>query len=419
MSDSLSILAGIAADKGTPCYVYRQDKVDSQVESLRRAFGDRLRISYAVKANPNRELLRRLRTRVDYLDVSSAGEAVLASKIGWEPAKMSFTGPAKTDDDLQTALDLSIGEVVVESLPEAERLDALAARGGRTQNVLLRLSPSRLPRGFGVNMAGKPTQFGVDEEDMEAVVGRLRDRPNLRLCGFHIYSGTQCLRADSVAENYEIFLDLFRRAIRRAGLPPKRLILGSGLGIPYHQGDEAIDLPALAERINPAFDALRSEAETSETELVLETGRYLVGEAGLYLTRVVNLKQSRGVSIAVCDGGMNHHLGACGHLGSVIHRNYRIFKVDPSADTSDTRSYDLVGPLCTTIDTLGRSVELPELAVGDVIAVRSSGAYGITASPLNFISHAPPKEYLVETLEGEPTARDVSEFSPRSDCLLP
>lgn len=390
-------LQAIANEHGTPCFVYFFDQVIDRIRSLREAFGGRFEISYAVKSNPNRALLQRIQQHVNRLDISSGGELRKAVDLGWPPQRISFTGPGKRLAELQAAIEHRIGEVIVESAEEAVSLDELAGSQGVKQAILVRIAPKRLPRGFGVNMAGKPTQFGIDEEDLDDALKQIQKLPNLDLAGFHIYSGTQCLKAESVAENYEIFMDIFRRATETHNITPRMLVFGSGLGIPYHENDEPIDLEPIAQRINPQLDQLKAEARFADTQCLLELGRYLIGEAGIYLTSVLRVKESRGAHVAICDGGMNHHLGACGHLGGVIHRNYRIFKVTPSPQDTELIPHELVGPLCTSIDTLGHGVQLPLLKEGDVIGIHCSGAYGLTASPVNFISHEPPKELIVET----------------------
>ena len=256
-------------------------------------------------------------------------------------------------------------------------------------------------------MAGRPAQFGVDEEELADALAEIRRFENLDLVGFHIYSGTQCLFAESIAMNFEIFAQIFSRLADEFDLAPKRLVFGAGFGIPYHSGDEALDLTAVARRANPILDRLREEIRFRDSAFSLELGRYLVGESGTYLTRVVGVKQSRGTEFLILDGGMNHHLGACGHLGSVIHRNYPIFRVE-SEPAAEERTYDLVGPLCTSIDRIGHEVSLPATGVGDLLGVGASGAYGPTASPTAFIAHDPPKEILVETRDGKSHAEDVS-----------
>lgn len=395
MTDQREVLTDVARRFGTPSFVYFLDQVRSRLAALRDAFGGRFEISYAVKSNPNPTLIAWMKDHVQVLDVSSGGELRRALAAGWSANRISFTGPGKSRRELSDAVSAGIGTLVLESVREAEDLDALAAEAGRVQRVLLRIAPASLPRGFGVNMAGKPTQFGVDEEVAAAALDAIWGLAHLEVVGFHAYSGTQCVDATAIGENFGIFARIFAGLAEQRDLRPTALVFGSGFGIPYHGAMSSLDLNAVAAAAAPALERLGTDPRTAGARLYLEMGRFLVGEAGLYLTRVKRIKRSRGSEIAICDGGMNHHLGACGHLGSVIHRNYPIFKVEASPDGA-TRPYELVGPLCTSIDTLGHGVELPELHEGDLIGVRCSGAYGLTASPVHFISHELPREVAVE-----------------------
>jgi diaminopimelate decarboxylase len=406
-----STLVDIAQRFGTPCYVYFMEDIAARCAVLRQAFAQRFKLSYAVKANPNVALLQRLRPYTDALDISSAGEMQRALCAGWPPQRLSFTGPGKRTQELVVAVTRGIGHIVVESVHEARTVSQIAGAYGMHQDILVRLAPRRIPRGFGLNMSGKASQFGIDEEELDGAFAALKTLPNLRIRGCHIYSGTQCLDANALAEHFEICCDLFRQCATRHALTPHVLIFGAGFGIPYYPGQEAFDLGHLAARVNPALDALLQNDRLRHAVCVLETGRYLVGEAGIFVTRVIRTKVSRGTRIALCDGGMHHHLAACGHLGTVFHRNYRIFKVNASVDTGDTATYELVGPLCTTIDTLGHAVELPTLDEGDLIGIHCSGAYGLTASPMHFVSHPPPKEIVVENVQGQPSVEDISEFT--------
>jgi len=406
-----STLADIAERFGTPCYVYFMDDIAARCEAIRQAFARRFRISYAVKANPNVSLLRRMRAHVDALDISSAGELRCALRAGWPPRRLSFTGPGKRPEELMAAATQGVGHVVVESVHEARAVSQIARHRGVDQDILVRLAPRHTPRGFGLHMAGKPSQFGIDEEELDAAFEALKMLPNLRIRGLHIYSGTQCLDADALAEHFENCCDLFRRCATRHTLTPRVLIFGAGFGIPYYPGEEAFDLARLAARVNPLLDTLRRDSRFRQAVCVLETGRYLVGEAGIFVTRVIRVKISRGTRMAICDGGMHHHLAACGHLGTVFRRNYRIFKVNVGADPGDTAAHELVGPLCTSIDTLGHAVDLPILDEGDLIGIHCSGAYGLTASPVYFISHPTPKEILVEHVRGRQRLEDISQFT--------
>lgn len=385
-------LLSIAETVGTPSYVYFEDDMRATVQRLREAFAGEFLVSYAVKANPARGVLAAFRGCADLLDVSSAGEIDRAVAAGWKGRAISFTGPGKSDHELQRAVTARIGEVVVESIEEARTLDRLARQAGIVQRIMLRLAPDRVPAGFGDTMSGKPVAFGVDEEDLPKVVPQLLKLRGLSLIGFHCYSGTQCLRATAVAENWAIHARLFTSTAKLAGIEPEQLVLGSGLGIPYHADQKPLDLALVAKHAAPVLSELRGSFP--RTRLVLEVGRFLVGEAGVFLTRVMRTKDSRGTRIGICDGGLNHHLAACGLFGMAMRRNYRMVNLS-AGDRPDTGQFQLSGPLCTSIDILGRNVSLPRVEAGDVIAVEASGAYGASASPSNFISHPPVREWLV------------------------
>ncbi len=386
-------LRQVARTVGTPAYVYVTPMIEARIARLRAAFGARFALGYAAKCNPNPALLEWLRPRVELLDVSSIGELRLGLRAGWEAARASFTGPGKREAELREAIGAGIGELVLESIREAALADRIARDLGRIQDVLIRIAPARVPKGFGDHMAGRPCAFGIDLEQTEAEIPQILALTHLRVRGLHIYSGTQCLRPEAICENYRIFLGIFRTICEDHDLLPDKLVFGSGLGIPYHDTDTPLDLEAAAAGIADELDAFRREPRFAGTALVLELGRYLVGEAGYFLTRVVSVKASRGSRIGICDGGMNNHLPASGHFGMVIHRNYSMHRVGGGGPEE---KIDLVGPLCTSIDRLASGVMLPRIEEGDLIAVHNSGAYGLTASPVHFISHALPHEVLVD-----------------------
>ena len=389
-------LAEAAARFGTPAYVYSADLTGERLAHLRQHLGRWFAISFAVKSNPNPVLLGWMRDRLDYLDISSGGEFALSRQAGWDPARISFTGPAKQQAELRAAITGGLGELVLESLREAELADAIAAEAGRIQPVLVRIAPARVPKGFGDQMAGRPSPFGIDVEDAAEILPRIARLPNLRIIGLHIYSGTQCLRPEAICENWRIFMQVFAETCAALDLRPEKLIFGAGLGIPYHPGDPALDLGDIAAAIGPELDAFRADPRFSDTRLVLELGRYLVGPAGWFVTRVVSVKQSRGARIAICDGGLNANLAASGNFGMVLRRNYVINRIGDDQDGARApEKHDISGPLCTSIDKLGGGVTLPRLEPGDLIAIHACGAYGPTASPLYFISHPPPREVLM------------------------
>ncbi|WP_336969864.1 type III PLP-dependent enzyme [Sphingobium aromaticiconvertens] len=390
---------------GTPSFVYFADRIAQRIDELRDAFEGRFALSYAVKSNPNPALLAWLNGRIDLLDVSSIGEFHLAIEAGWNPILISFTGPAKRDFEIRDAIHGNVGLLVIESLREARLANAVARSIGCVQRVLVRIAPDSIPKGFGDQMAGRPSPFGIDLDDAAEALGLIMAMPNLNLAGLHIYSGTQCLKPEAIVENYRGFLQIFTMLCEAHEITPDKLILGSGLGVAYHDQDIPLNLTDIASGILPDIERFCAQPRFANTQLALELGRYLVAEAGFFLTRVVSIKQSRGVRIAICDGGMNNHLPASGHFGMVIRRNYSMHKVGGG---TGLEKVDLSGPLCTSIDRLGSGVDLPHLEEGDVIAIHNSGAYGLTASPIHFISHAPPAELMV--MDGE--IRDISRFLP-------
>jgi len=398
-------LQSAAASFGTPSYIYLAPAIESRAALLRQAFGNRFALSYAAKSNPNPALLSLMTGQADYLDVSSIGEFRTAVAAGWEAERISFTGPGKRQFEIREAIEGGIGELILESVREAVFANAVAVELGRVQHVLVRIAPTTVPKGFGDQMAGRPSAFGIDWEDAGRDMPDIAALPNLKIVGLHIYSGTQCLKPEAICENYRNFIGIFRE-ICEAYIPqPEKLVFGSGLGIPYHDGDLPLDLFAVAAGIAPDLDGLKGLPQFAKTRLVLELGRYLVGEAGYFLTRVISVKQSRGVRIGICDGGMNDHLPASGHFGMVMHRNYTMHKV---GGQGEPEKVNLVGPLCTSIDRLAVGVMLPRIEEGDLVAVHNSGAYGLTASPIHFISHAPPREILIDVAG----MRDVTHIPP-------
>lgn len=401
-------VAELALRHGTPCYVYSLPAVRARAAELRAAFPG-LELSFALKSNPNAVLAARLRELVDEVEVSSLGELRGALAAGWPAERTRFTGPAKRSEELEAALDLGVGCVVLESLEEGRELAALARARGREQLALVRVSPRSVPPGFGMQLDGKPSRFGVDEEELGPTLAALAELPGLGLRGFHVFPGSQCLRADSLVRHLVATAELFERAAGALREPPDALVFGAGFGIATGARDRPFDLAAVAAGARPALDALARRFPRARR--VLELGRYLVGEAGLYVTRVLRVKHSRGSRIAICDGGMHHNQAACGLFGGVLQGSRSMFV--PGAPEGEGEEWDVVGPLCTALDTLARRARLAGVRPGALVVVRASGAYGLSASPSAFLGHPPPRELLVEERGGELVATDASADAPR------
>jgi diaminopimelate decarboxylase len=379
---------------GTPLYIYDQTLVHARLDLLSSLFGDRFGISYAIKANPNLALMQSMRPWLSTFDASAIAEVRLAIAAGMQPAQITFSGPAKRRQEITEAIDLQVGELVIENLEEAQIASDYAKGLQRKIDVLVRINPLRVPKGFGASMAATPSQFGIDEEEIQQSLPLIAQMPGLNLIGFHIYSGTNCLNPAAIAENFVIFADIFRKAQAITGIKPSRLVFGSGFGVPYLPGEVALDHAALPELINPIIDKLRSEAAFKDARCNLELGRWLVAPAGWLLTGVISTKLSRGAQIRTCDAGFNNHLAACGMMGSVFRRNWVFHNI--SNPMGETATYTLTGPLCTSIDRLAMDIVLPEVRVGDILAIPMSGAYGLTASPTRFISHPEPIEAMYD-----------------------
>lgn len=377
----------------TPFYAYERRHVEARVAALRAVLPAGWELHYAVKANPMPALVQVLAGRVDGLDVASAAEMRVALDTGMAPGRISFAGPGKREVEIAQAV--AAGVVLnLESERELRLAAHHGARLGLRPPVALRINPEVEMKGAAARMGGGPRQFGVDAEQAGALLREMHTLP-VEFVGFHLYAGSQNLRAEAIAQAQEEAVALAARLAGDAPGPVRLLNLGGGLGIPYFPGDKPLDLPLLAQRMQQL--APRIAALLPQAVPVLELGRYLVGEAGVYVCRVLDRKVSRGEVFLVTDGGLHHHLSASGNLGQVIRRNYPLALADriaPDADHPEEIA-SVVGPLCTSLDLLGDRVRLPRAEVGDLVVVFASGAYGLSASPLGFLSHPAPAEALV------------------------
>jgi diaminopimelate decarboxylase len=374
----------------TPLYLYARQHLTERVELLRRTLPAQVHLHYAMKANPMPSVVAHMSALVDGLDVASAGELRVALDAGASPERISFAGPGKTITELELAVSAGI-LLNVESGLEVQRLAAIAGRLGRSPRVAVRVNPDFELKTSGMKMGGGPKQFGVDAEivpELLAEIGRLP----LDFQGFHIFSGSQNLRAEAIVEAQQKSLGLAARLAAYAPAPISILNLGGGFGIPYFPGEKPLDLAPIAENLR----GLVAEAARAmpKAQLVIELGRYLVGEAGIYVCRVLDRKISRGQTFLVTDGGLHHHLAASGNFGQVIRKNYPVVIADRVVgERRETAS--VVGPLCTPLDLLADRADLAQASVGDLVAVLQSGAYGLSASPTAFLSHPPPGELLL------------------------
>ncbi len=374
----------------TPLFVYSSDHLRQRVGDLRAAMPDRLAIHYAMKANPFGPLLALMNGLVDGFDVASGGELELALAAGVDAGRISFAGPGKRDRELERAVSLGV-TLNCESEGEAERAISIGAKLGITPRLAVRVNPSFDLKGSGMKMGGGAKQFGVDAERAPALVKRII-ATGADWRGFHIYAGSQALSADAIIAMQGQTLALTAQLTEAVGASPPHVNLGGGFGIPYFPGDEPVDIKAVGAALGAAFDAL--PANLTDTHFCIELGRYLVGEAGVYLTRIVDRKISHGDTFLITDGGLHHQLAASGNFGTVIRRNYPV-AIATRFDAEAEEVASIVGCLCTPLDKLSDSANLPRAGVGDLVAIFCAGAYGASASPANFLGQGPAKEMLV------------------------
>jgi diaminopimelate decarboxylase len=373
-----------------PFYVYDRDVMTVRVRALRKALPEEISIHYAVKANPMPAVVQHFVGLVDGMDVASVRELRLALNARVCADDISFAGPGKVDEELAAAVSANI-TVNLESENELERIEEQGARLGRTPVVAVRVNPDFELKSSGMKMGGGPKPFGVDAEVVPPLVAKIIER-GLRFRGFHIFCGSQNLSVESINEAQEKTFDLAARLAEQTSAPLDSLNIGGGFGIPYFPGDRSLEIDRVGDRLKEILSKFRRRLP--DAKIVIELGRYLVGEAGVYVCKVVDRKVSRGHTFLVTNGGLHHHLAASGNFGQVIRKNYPI-AVANRMGAMDLEEVSVVGPLCTPLDILGSHVRLPKASVGDLIAVFQSGAYGFTASPVNFLSHPPPEEIIV------------------------
>ncbi|MEJ6008242.1 pyridoxal-dependent decarboxylase, exosortase A system-associated [Paucibacter sp. AS339] len=380
----------------TPFFAYDRGLLRQRVAQLRAALPAQVKLHFAMKANPMPAVVGLMAGLVDGIDVASAGELKVALDAGADPAEISFAGPGKRDIELNQAVAAGV-LINVESARELPVLAAASARLGLPARVAVRVNPDFELKGSGMKMGGGPKQFGIDAEQMPELLAEI-GRLGLAFEGFHLFAGSQNLRAESICEAQQKSYELALRLAALAPSPVKFLNLGGGFGIPYFPGEQTLDLAPIGANLQGLVE--RAARELPEASLVIELGRYLVGEAGVYVTRIVDRKVSRGQTYLVTDGGLNHHLSASGNFGQVIRKNYPVtinkaLGKASAASLTQTESASVVGPLCTPLDLLADRMELPCAEIGDFAVVFQSGAYGRSASPEGFLSHPASFEVLV------------------------
>ena len=389
---SLAELHALAERYGTPYFLYDADEIVRRIESVRESLDGLVEVFYAVKANPNLELLRILRNFADGLDISSGGELEQASLAGFDMAKVSFAGPAKTACELRESIRRGVGCVSIESPRELMECVRISGELGRKANILVRVNPQFFNRSFGMKMGGRAAQFGVDEEDLGALFDQvLANAEAVEFRGIHIYAGSQCFEPAGIVAGVQNCLSIACRIEARTGLACRVINLGGGFGASHTEEGRELELNALAQELTPVLLQFH-DASPAKRHLVLELGRFLTADAGIYVTRVISSKESRGKTFFMVDGGLHHHLAAAGSFGAAFRANF--LQRNISRPDAPAIKCSIAGPSCNPTDLLGIDVELPKPEIDDLIAVLKSGSYGFTASPLLFLGRQTPAELI-------------------------
>ena len=389
----------IARDYGTPFYLYHGEMISERVRRVREALGTE--IAYSVKPNPSLGICQLIaREHQAGAEVASSGELAVALAAGFAPAEIVFAGPGKTEDELRRSVKAGIFALNVESLGEIERLARIADEEGSGIGVGLRINPSAQLMGSGMRMGGTVGQFGMDQSELEEAVRKTLAYPQLALRGVHVYTATQVFEVEPLLEHCRNIFEIALEAADYAGRPLEMIDFGGGFGVPYFEKMSEFDLDSFAEGFRGLLSTYRSDPRLEGCRFLFELGRYLVADAGLYVTRVVDVKRTRGKTFAVTDGGMNHHLTATGNMGQVFRKAYPLLNLTRMSALPEEEGVAVAGPCCTPPPMFCNNIPIADPEVGDLIGVFYSGAYGYSASNLGFLSHPKPAEILL--LDGEP-----------------
>lgn len=380
----------------TPCYVYFLSMLRERIKTIRQSIGERFEIHYALKANPNIELLKVMAEADIGADVASGGELDRAIKAGISPDLIEFSGPGKNTKEIEQSLLLNIGSINAESIEELHTIIAISNKKQQKARVGLRVNPVGIKGRTGMKMAGD-TQFGIAPSDIPAALKLLRDNQDcLAFTGIHSHMASQELNAEILAGNFAILLDLAAKITEEAPQKIGKVNFGGGWGLNYFHNQTSLNILELGERLNELIELPRHKDLLKDTQLIVEPGRYLVGECGIFATRVLYRKRSESKQYAIVDGGMNANYILAGGMGQVIRRNSEMDILTQGKNRANKKTtLDIAGPLCTPQDVLAQNITINhEVNQGDTIVFFNCGAYGASASPINFLSHPPPVEYI-------------------------
>jgi len=374
----------------TPFYAYDRQLITQRVNELRQQMPDDLKIHYAIKANPMPALVQHMATLVDGFDLASAKEMQIALNTPISTNNISLAGPGKRYEELKQAIAAEI-TIHVESANELETIATIEQEIGISAHIAVRINPAFELKSSGMKMGGGPKPFGIDEEQLPIILKRIKDL-NLDFLGFHIYSGSQNLKAESIIEAQQKSFDLADKLSEHCPQPIQKVNIGGGYGIPYFPGEKPLDTQLVGDALEKSMSIFKRKHP--QAEVIIELGRYLVGEAGIYVSKIIDKKVSRDKTYVMVNGGLHHHLAASGNFGQVIRKNYPL-SIGNKIKSNTHEAVTIVGPLCTPLDVVSDNISLPVSEIGDLVVLYQSGAYGYTASPHQFLSQPECVETII------------------------
>ncbi|MGE6348609.1 diaminopimelate decarboxylase [Bacillus mycoides] len=377
---------------GTPAYVYDASVIQEQVYKLLNLH-KAIQLFYSLKANPNPSIVKLIYDLGANLEICSLKELEIIKKIGVSPERVLYLGPGKTEEEIRKVFEYGVKYFIVESLQEMQKVNNIAQEKEVTVRVGIRINPSVSAKGSKLTMGGKPRQFGMDEEQLENIFELEERLSNLKIVGIHVYNGTRILSSDVFIENTAYILNLAKKVQEQFHVKLDYIDIGGGMGIPYFSNESTLDLDDISDRLNAMIQEFYSSFG-EEIPIFLESGRYVVGESGIYVTKVLYEKKSKNCDFLTVDGGTHHHMAA-GGMGNALKKNFPIKVLNKWSDEPNTEYY-ISGPLCTPNDLIAKKISLPKSQPGDYIGILNAGAYGLTASPVLFLSHHLPTEVLVK-----------------------
>ncbi len=375
----------------TPLYVYDFQRLLKQYGSIREALPASFNLFYSMKANPLLGIGALFQKLGCGVEIASGGELYAALMAGFQPENIIFTSPGKTDEELKYAISEDIFCINIESIEEAVMIDRIARAQAKTVNIAIRINPNFNYLTTGLTMTGIPSQFGIEKAQLKEAYCVINKLNHVKPIGVSVYMGTQALEAENIILNTKEIIKLALEVADDFGFKLKYLNLGGGFGIPYFANDRSLDMDELSKGMKMLWFHYREELK--DTRIIAESGRFLIADSGCYLTKILYRKKSKGNSYLICDGGSNHH-GTAAFLGRYIRDNFpiRILSKDGQGE-----EVTITGPLCTPVDVIGQKVKVPHNTMpGDIVIIEKAGAYGLTNSPVLFLSHAIPKEVMVK-----------------------